>query len=493
MFCGKCGQRLTGQERYCPKCGTLVETETEEKFQPREKNKKKHSVYKVMGSLFLSVVCMVILVVAYREIRMTINQLLPYTENGKWGYISSKTGKVEVEAIYDNVTAFKGTEALVNKGGEWILINGLGEEKESLGEFDEAKQYSKGIYVVTKDGYQGIVDRKGKFIEPIHCDSIGVNAVDNYVLYICTIENEDQKQDYLFRGETRLYEQYSDINLLSTGHNQFFLLREDGKTGVGSGNEKIIVPCVYDVIYPYQLDNDVYFAGMLKNENAQEASESYKVENCYDETGKMCGIPAVLTACNVLMNDGAQITSDIFPIYENGKVGYADAEGNIVISPQFIGGVGFWNSECTLAETEDSEVIIDKSGNIIFELDNGWTVDSYGFWNVTNMEAKGWMIAVNDGSYEKMVIDSDGEILIKNTDIVDFGNNEYVFIHNAEGKAGLYNARYGFIEVDCEWTDAALIPGTDWVYFYDYDSEEGVIEPKYYFNMGSREGVHVEC
>lgn len=490
MFCSNCGQRLAGQEKFCPKCGVPLEKEMQENFEPQEKVWKSCLFFKMCCSLLTIGICLVMIMVVYREIKMTLTSLLPYTENGRWGYISSKTGKVKIDAIYDNVTAFKGKEALANRGGVWILINVLGEEKKIIGEFDDAEQYSEGIYVVTKDEYMGMVDRKGSVIEPIEWESIRVSKAGDYILYICTNEKDGDKQVYLYQGDVHLYKQYDNIELLATEDNPFFCLHKGDKIGVGKGNEKVVVPCVYDAIYPYEIDNHVYFAGMLENE--QNSSNQYKIGSCFDETGKRCKTPNVFVMSKVLMEDTRQMTSDLFPIDENGKVGYADADGNIVIPPQFVGGLGFWNSDCTLASTEESEVIIDKAGKIVFELDDGWTIGDYGFWNITNMAAKEWTLIVQEQFYDEIVVRSDGEILINNMDIVDFGNDEYVFIRNANGKTGLANTECGYNEVECEWTDAALIPGTDWIYFYDYDADGEKIEPQYYFNMSLREGVAVD-
>ena len=314
MFCRRCGYKLEGQEKFCPRCGEPVREEYIVQVY-REKPGVKSTLLKITGIFLIITAFFLLLLTSYRDAVMMSKKLLPYNYGKKWGYINQKTGEIEISQQYDNVTAFKGTEALVNKNEEWVLINSLGEEKNSLGKFDFAEHYSQGVFVVWKNGKQGLVDRKGKTIEPLHCDSITVQQAENLTLYTCSVDAGEAERNYLFCEGKLIYENCNDIVILDFEGNPYILFWKNGVRGIGTSDEKIIFQSEESFFYPFGANGSLHVIEIREEEDGDP-----KLGSCYDENGNECEVPAVFSMRNVLMEE-YHITSDLFPIEEEGICG----------------------------------------------------------------------------------------------------------------------------------------------------------------------------
>ena len=490
MYCSKCGYQLTGNEKFCPKCGKETGNFPVSEASVNIKRKKRPALA-LFSLLTMSIVIVIGSIFIYREWKMTVTHLLPFTENGKWGYIDQKTGEMEIETQYEDVTAFSGTtEALCKKNGQWIWINKLGEEKEDFGDYDDVELYPYDMIVVEQDGEYGIVDKNGNTIAPIEYEWITVDNIGftgRLTSYNCY--DEEKCYTLLFNRSDRLYEDY-DIASVWGDYELTVYVEKNGKTGVGDGEGNILVPCMFDSIYTFTLDNgdystetNRYFAGVLK-----DAAGEYQVEACYTGEGEECDIPEVFLTRDVLMGSDIYSTSDLFPIEENGLVGYADVNGNIVISPQFIGGYGFYDSDSTLVGYRHSLMLIDKTGKVLYELESGWETDGRGLWD-NHMNDKGWMLIFDETWDAQTVVDSSGETIINDPNIFTW-DNQYVFTQNEEGQLDMYEVKSGIKEISCICDGIEEIPGTDWIYFYT-ETDQGERTVEIYYNKESHEKVEL--
>ena len=82
---------------------------------------------------------------------------------GKWGYINKK-GQESIACAYDYAWNFEQGKALVYKGNEQGVINKKGKLIEPF--TAKGYRYYKGLRVIEKDGKRGFVNKRGKVVAP---------------------------------------------------------------------------------------------------------------------------------------------------------------------------------------------------------------------------------------------------------------------------------------------------------------------------------------
>lgn len=142
--------------------------------------------------------------------------------------------------------------------------------------------------------------------------------------------------------------------------------------------------------------------------------------------------------CKGLQNDVTTVSAQektesvkLFRIIKNGKFGFIDKKGNIVIEPKF-DDVQDFSEDLALVTLNRKKGFIDKTGKLViepkdFEPINGFT-DGLARGNVTNR-----------GRYTKGYIDKSGKLVIDNQQI--WGACEF-----SEGLACVQSGKWGFID-----------------------------------------------
>lgn len=99
------------------------------------------------------------------------NFLIPFTENGKWGFMDN-TKKTVIEAKYDFVRLYKEGIARVKLNGKWGLINMEGEVVADF-RYDKIGSPWQGMFRIHSDDKIGYANIKGEEIIPPVYDQIG--------------------------------------------------------------------------------------------------------------------------------------------------------------------------------------------------------------------------------------------------------------------------------------------------------------------------------
>ncbi len=109
-----------------------------------------------------------------QQFELAVTRFYPFSDGDYWGFINDK-GEVAIAPKYEWVENFSDGIAMVGVGDQVTYIDK--EEKEiSKERFSDGFAFNKGLAVVEKDDFFGIINRIGDFVvEPIY-DDIGENS-----------------------------------------------------------------------------------------------------------------------------------------------------------------------------------------------------------------------------------------------------------------------------------------------------------------------------
>ncbi|MBL4651886.1 MAG: WG repeat-containing protein [Flavobacteriales bacterium] len=266
---------------------------------------------------------------------------------GKMGYINPK-GELVIDLVFDNAKPFENGQALVLQDDKWGLIN-------TEGNFIAEPIYQK-IHPLV-DGYRMVIQNDKKGI----IDSLGKVIIEPEYSYLLSTESgkwfvEKRKVGFgvvdKFGTFTLMPEDAKDFTKFIEGHIIAF-----GRKGRGLINDecKWVVPPVYDGFRPME-------GGMAKGLIDKE-------ERWFWVTTKG---KEIRVAGAHLYKDYGVFSEGLGAVYNGGKIGFIDYDGNWVIEPQFDhqpmtkGKVQFIDGRA-LVKKDKKYGYIDKTGNWIIE------------------------------------------------------------------------------------------------------------------------------
>lgn len=110
------------------------------------------------------------------------NMLIVKSENGKYGVVEASTGKEILETKYDKIQYLPKTKDFLiqsnNKYG--IMTKNQTVKVRSIYEKIEIMDNDKGLYLVTQNGFKGVIDTDGKIIIPAEYTQIGLESIDRF-------------------------------------------------------------------------------------------------------------------------------------------------------------------------------------------------------------------------------------------------------------------------------------------------------------------------
>jgi len=198
------------------------------------------------------------------------NDLIAVKKRGKWGYINPK-GEMVINPAYDQATMFALAYTPVRKGNKWGLINKNNKPITAF-EFDEIVSFENtNLMKFKKDAHEGLLNEKGKIVIPAVFQTIQYNNEKSFI-----------------------------------GKNM------EGKYGISSLENKIVLPYLYDNIRPFK--------------NAYKVKKGFLVgliDAEYNET-----LPTQYEDIKIAEKGN-------WYIYKNKKMGLANAKGEPLIAPEY--------------------------------------------------------------------------------------------------------------------------------------------------------------
>lgn len=290
--------------------------------------------------------------------------------NGKYGFID-KNGVFVIDQVFDEIwddrKTFSEEMIPINIDGKWGYYNKKG-QMVIKPQFDYACNFSEGLACVNINGKSGFVNKEGKMvIEPqfnqsaydySFSDGLAAVKLNDLFGYI----NKD--------GEWVITPQFEEASPFTDGI--AFVKKEPGKNIRVSNNEVCYVPA----------------KGYLIDKTGTRISDLL-----FDRVGKQ--------------------SEGLIRVEINGKWGYVDTKGKMIIEPQFSTAGGFSDGLAVVGIGDDRNLqsyragVIDKKGKFVINPQFSW-MRSDGF---TNGVAE--MVTYNGDCWECYLINKSGKIIAK--------------------------------------------------------------------------------
>ena len=292
--------------------------------------------------------------------------------DGKYGFID-KTGKVVIEPQYDYVEPFSEGMARVEVGDKWGFVD----EKGKLviaPQFDAAHDFSEGLAGVKVGKNWGFIDKTGKMVIPskFYDDYYGINTFYNFHDGMAIVKLRDEG-DYRNGYINKKGEIVVEVGSSSPGNFSDGIAISDNKIIDKSG--KVLANTQYDQIF--RLNGDIIavdrnvgymiidksgspLTGYLDflpdySEGLAVAKVDGKVGYA-DKTGKVVIEPK--------FDDGGSFSEGLANVKVDGKWGYIDKKGQYVINPQFEWAGSFSEGLAEMGVDRKSG-FIDKTGKVV--------------------------------------------------------------------------------------------------------------------------------
>lgn len=447
MYCKNCGNELKDSDRFCDQCGSSVD------------NEKKRGNYK-----FVLIVVLLVLVIAGAggiaffalkndsepksdEIKSADNTNLTEDaktgdtddsdnieevndtediddasylawvrdDSGRYGYVS-KTGEEIVPCRYDRARDFEngfarvGIENGVDEDGTTIYqygyINEKGEEVVPC-RYDSADDFKYGFAKVgiengiDEDGatiyLYGYVNEKGKEVVPCIYDFVSILEESKLI----EVEKDDTVWLLDMDGKEILPDKFEYIweELGTTG--LIHITNLNGKDGCINRQGEEIIPAIYHGI-TYVEEKNLICVRMVGTNNEQyglldiQGREIVPLQDAYMDYHEISDL-------------------DLLRIQRDGKYGYVDCEGNIVIPTIYDRASEYSRNGLAVVNKDNNTFLIDQTGTIKCKCKN--TYD----WTMGFEDSGLAVVSSKDGGHG--AINEDGEEVIPC--IYDYIRSEY--------------------------------------------------------------------
>lgn len=259
--------------------------------------------------------------ISSRRLPQTYQALFPVQQNGKWGYIDNK-GKLIVTPQFDIAGLFSEGFAVVRIAGGWSFIDTSGKLiiiPMKDGEF-ELGTFSEGLLIAVRGSKRGYLDRTGRLaVGWFDADSEGAFIrLGNFSEGVAPVMSGG-KGGYIDKtGKYVITPQFERVLPFSDG---LALVEVGGKFGFIDHSGRFAINPQFDYADPFSEGLSIAVTSV------RDGSKT-----CFiDKTGKFI----LKNIANLNFGNAGDFHEDRALVMMNGKFGYLDRTGTLIIKPQF--------------------------------------------------------------------------------------------------------------------------------------------------------------
>ncbi len=385
------------------------------------------------------------------------NGLAVFKKDGKYGFLRTD-GTVAVEPLYDSVSVFNDGLAGVRKDGRWGFINEKGEIIVDPQYEDSASPYFReGLAAVKKNGKYGFIDKEGKeVIAPDY--EIAFKFEDGLA---CV--KIDGKYGFIDRTGNlvipAVYDRVKHDISANMWRDGFAIVEMANKTGLIDRKGEVILPLEYEEVSLFTsmasakqtVDGETYYDFSVKpNGNGILDKNGVVVEPIYDKI--------------------VHFSNGLAAVSKNGKWGYIDTKGNIVLPFEYDKASSF-SANYARVTKDNRTYIIDKNGNEICDKIETLMYD-------TDKPLEGYVAGIKDEKYG--LLDESGRFILP----CEFDSMEQWGIYplievQKDGKYGVFDLEgKEVIKVEFERIDTPRTEGIPVKVTVKFREKEGVMSPE---------------
>lgn len=311
-------------------------------------------------------------------------------KNGKYGIIDGE-GKTVIEPKYANIDVLgkdnKSGFVIENDEGKYGIINYSGEEILSA-KYDEIEKiYGQDLYVVSIAGQEKVVNKEGNDVITSGFDSIKKITSDGIIF---TRSNKYGLMSLL--GEVIIPATYDDLKPAKLGS---LIAKKDLTYGIIDTKNEEQIPFDYmSIIYDEKADiyisEDINYTSNILNSSLETKLKGIFVELNMEKGFIKMRIDEDYKYYNFKFEEKKEseiyTTRTLFLSKQNGKYGYIDKDGNVVVD--YIYDDAREQNECGFAAVKKDGKwgSVNKQGKIskepTYELEDYLVIDFIGGWHL---------------------------------------------------------------------------------------------------------------
>ena len=351
--------------------------------------------------------------------------ILKVQKDGKYGLIDLD-GKEVLPCEYDSITTLKGVKnsIIINKNNQVGLVNSNGKVVVPVGytEIQAIQDNCKNGYIVKNaESKYGVINPDGTAVLECKYDNIkNIKDDKNYVvnengtwkvlaengaIYLegrvenakdmnngNVILNENGKFGITnLQIESRVPAEYDDLSFL---FDDKYVAKKDGKFGIININNEILVDYKYSNIV-YDGSTEYVKAQLSDNTYDYMTKELLLKFTAEEETTLPNGFIAIKNGSDIKYynykleektNKDVYTANTLFVFKENGKYGYKDKDGKVVVEAKYDDATEQNDYGYVAVKKDGKWGAIDQEGHVVIEprynLDSNETIDFIGKWHI---------------------------------------------------------------------------------------------------------------
>jgi hypothetical protein len=316
-----------------------------------------------------------------------IPAIVRVSERGKSGLMNVVTRKWVAPAIYEQAWVASTTSAKVMKGPQVYSINVDNNKMQVVLPLQsESKRIATkseiALFITSKDGRYGLTNANGKVIIPLQYELITYPFVNTNLLIV----TKNSKKGLLSLNGKLVLE--IDCDEITTGHDESYLVKRNGKYGVLSKEGVWLLPAAYELLTPAAYSDNYSLSFLLAKKNGKKGvieitKNKQQLEFVYDD---LIGFGRNLR--------GVEIFRDYIIAIKDGKYGMIDSNGKTLL-PFIYQDLQYVNASLAIARKNDKYGLVEVNNheNVVLPFE-------YQFINFNNNNTLGALKSV----YERYTI-----------------------------------------------------------------------------------------